>query len=253
MSIQEYEKHLIGELCWDCHEATKPSSGRQRQCPRCRRKWSYAQKQQQWALLRAFVLQASANHAAKSVGVSYPTAYTAFRRFREVLADLAEAEGRKLLGEIEVDESYFGGRRKGRRGRGAAGKVAVFGLLERHGRVCAVVVPNCTKETLMGKIKAYAVKGAVFYTDEFTSYSDLQSFGKHLPVNHQKNFAHGSCHINGIEGFWSYAKQLFLKCHGVDPEHFPLYLKEYEFRFNHRNEDLIQILFDHLISDKYSI
>lgn len=105
MTIQEYEKHLIGELCWECHEATKPSSGRQRQCPRCRRKWSYVQAQRRWGVLRAFVLQASANHAAKTVGVSYPTAYAAFMRFREVLADLAEQEGRKLLGEIEVAEA----------------------------------------------------------------------------------------------------------------------------------------------------
>lgn len=253
MTIQGYEKHLIGELCWECHEATKPSSGRQRQCPRCRRKWSYVQAQQQWGLLRAFVLQASANHAAKTVGVSYPTAYAAFMRFREVLADLAEQEGRKLLGEIEVDESYFGGRRKGRRGRGAAGKVAVFGLLERHSRVCAIVVPNCTKETLMDKIRGHAVKGAVFYTDQFTSYSDLQSFGKHLPINHQEVFAKGHCHINGIEGFWSYAKQLFLKCHGVDPENFPVYLKEYEFRFNHRKDDLSGILYQELIGDNHSI
>lgn len=105
----------------------------------------------------------------------------------------------------------------------------------------------------MDKIRSHAVKGAVFYTDQFTSYSDLQSFGKHLPINHQEIFAKGHCHINGIEGFWSYAKQLFLKCHGVDPENFPIYLKEYEFRFNHRKDDLIEILYQELIGDNNSI
>jgi transposase len=250
MTIAEYEKHLVGELCWSCHEATHKCASRQRQCPRCRRKISYHQAQRQWALLRAFVLQASANSAAKSIGVSYPTAHAAFRRFRETLADLAAAEDRKLIGEIEVDESYFGGHRKGHRGRGAAGKVAVFWLLERKGRVYAIAVSNCSKEILMGKIRHHAVKGAVFYTDDFVGYNDLHSFGKHLPINHRKVFANGRAHINGIEGFWSFAKQMFAKCHGVDPINFPLYLKEYEFRYNHRNEDLIQILFEHLISPK---
>jgi transposase len=158
--------------------------------------------------------------------------------------------GFEQIGEIEVDESYFGGHRKGHRGRGAAGKVAVFGLLERKGRVYAIAVPNCSKETLMGKIRHHAVKGAVFYTDDFVSYNDLHSFGKHLPINHRKVFANGRAHINGIEGFWSFAKQMFAKCHGVDPENFPLYLKEYEFRYNHRNEDLTWILFEQLIGPK---
>jgi transposase len=153
---------------------------------------------------------------------------------RSHLAQTAAREGKQLLGEIELDESYFGGRRKGRRGRGAAGKVKVFGLLERQGQVIAVVVPNCTKETLMAKIKAHAIKGAVFYTDEFQSNRDLGSYGKHLPIDHQKTY---------VEGFWSYAKQMFLRTHGVDPENFPLYLAEYQYRYNHRRDDLLALLF----------
>lgn len=130
MTIEEYEMHLIGELCWDCHAATHKCASRQRQCPRCRKKICYERSQRQWSLLKAFVLQASANGAAKNTGVSYPTAYAAFRRFRETLAGLAATEDRQLIGEIEVDESYFGGHRKGHRGRGAARKVSVFGLLD---------------------------------------------------------------------------------------------------------------------------
>ena len=147
MTIEEYEKHLVGELCWSCHEATHKCSSRQRQCPRCRKKICYLRSQRQWSLLKAFVLQASANSAAKNIGVSYPTAHAAFRRFRETLAGLAAAEAGQLMGEIEVDESYFGGHRKGHRGRGAAGKVAVFGLLERKGRVCAFAVSNSCADT----------------------------------------------------------------------------------------------------------
>ncbi len=250
MTKEDYEKHLIGELCWSCHKATHRSHQSQRQCPSCRRKRHYNQRQNQWVLLKAFVLQASAHHAAKTIGVSYPTAYRFFMTLRELLSEQAAGERRRLLGEIELDESYFGGRRKGQRGRGAAGKVVVFGLLERHGQVIALAVPNCTKEILMAKIKAHAVKGAVFYTDEFGSYRDLGSYGKHLPIDHQVAFGAGARHINGIEGFWSYAKQLFMRTHGVDPQNFPLYLDEYQYRYNHRKEDLTEFLFRHLIFPK---
>lgn len=250
MTVKDYEKQLIGELCWCCGAATHRSNERQRQCPKCRRKFSYHQQQKQWALLQAFVLQASAHHAAKTVGTAYHTAYRFYMSLREYLAQAAAKEGKCLLGEIELDESYFGGRRKGRRGRGAAGKVKVFGLLERQGQVVAVVVPDCTKETLMDKIKAHALKGAVFYTDEFQSYRDLSSYGKHLPIDHQKTYVEGRRHINGIEGFWSYAKQMFLRTHGVDPENFPLYLAEYQFRYNHRRDDLLTVIFSEFLWPK---
>lgn len=151
-----------------------------------------------------------------------------------------------MLGELELDESDFGGKRKGKRGRGAAGKVAVFGILERAGKVFTVAVPDCKKETLMGKIEAATVKGTVFYTDEFTSYNDVSRFGKHVPVNHQETFGVGPARVNGIEGFWSFAKRLYRQVHGVDRDHFPLYLSEYEFRYNHRDEHLPTILFEAL-------
>ena len=100
----------------------------------------------------------------------------------------------------------------------------------------------------MAKIEATTVKGSVFYTDEFTSYNDVARYGKHVPINHQEEFASGAAHINGIEGFWSYAKRLYRHVHGVDRENFPLYLTEYEFRYNHRDEHLLSILFEELYS-----
>jgi transposase len=246
MTLDDYERHLIGQLCWLCHAATQRSSARQRQCPRCRAKWSYHHRRTRWELLKAFCLTASAHHATRIVRCDYRTAHRAYTGFRQALRTLADDERQKLLGELELDESYFGGRRKGRRGRGAAGKVAVLGILERNGRVFTVVVPNCKKETLMAKIRATTVKGSVYYTDEFTSYHDLKHHGKHVPINHQETFADGAAHINGIEGFWSYAKQLYRNCHGVDAANFPLYLVEYEFRYNHRDDHLVTLLFDRL-------
>ncbi len=123
----------------------------------------------------------------------------------------------------------------------------MFGILERAGKVYTVAVPGRKKETLMGKIEAATVKGSVFYTDEFTSDNDVSRFGKHVPVNHQETFGVGPAHISGIEGFWSFAKRLYRQAHGVDREHFPLDLAEYEFRYNHRHEHLPTVLFEALI------
>ena len=247
MTLAEYERHLIGQLRWGCHQATHRSSGRQRQCPRCRAKWSYHRRKAEWELLRAFALSTTAHHAARVVRCAYPTAYAAYTRFRLTLPAVTDEEKRPLLGELELDEPYFGGKRKGKRGRGAAGKVAVFGILERAGRVYTVAVPDCKKETLMAKIEAATVKGSVFYTDGFTSDNDVRRHGKHVPVNHQEAFAVGRAHINGIEGFWSFAKRLYRHVHGVDPGNFPAYLAEYEFRYNHRGEHLMDLLYDRLI------
>ena len=246
MDLEDSERHLVGLLCWACHSATGRCNARQRQCPRCRLKWSDDRKPTRWELLKAFCLNATAHHAARFAQCDYRTAYRVYMHLRLTLGEMTAEEKRPLLGELELDESYFGGKRKGKRGRGAAGKVAVFGILERDGRVYTVAVPNCKKETLMAKIEAATVKGSVFYTDEFTSYNDLSRFGKHVPIDHSETYVDGPAHINGLEGFWSYAKGLHRPCHGVDRENFPVYLAEYEFRYNHREEHLLTILFDRL-------
>ena len=97
----------------------------------------------------------------------------------------------------------------------------------------------------MQAIKAKTKKGSVFYTDGFKSYVDLKQFGKHNVIRHDKDkFADGKNHINGIEGFWSFAKERFHKYHGIDKQNYPFYLKEMEFRFNHRNENVYKLLVD---------
>ena len=92
------------------------------------------------------------------------------QRLREVLFHTTELEGARLSGEIELDESYFGGKRKGQRGRGAAGKSIVFGLLERDGRVYTKVVEDVSAETLMTHIEQHTRKGSVYFTDAFRGY-----------------------------------------------------------------------------------
>ncbi len=113
-----------------------------------------------------------------------------------------------LGGEVECDESYFGGRCKGPRGRGAAGKVPVFGLLKRNGKVYTWIVEDVSRKTLRQIIKTKVVPESVIYTDSFRSYDGLVLDGfKHYRINHQKCFAMSKRnHINGIENFWGYAK-----------------------------------------------
>ena len=136
-------------------------------------------------------------------------------------------------GPVELDESYFGGRRKGRRGRGAAGKVVVFGILKRNGRVYTVVVDNAKFETLLPVIKKKIMPDSIVYTDSLSSYDklDVSSFIHHR-INHSKEFADCQNHINGIENFWNQAKRVLFKYNGIDRKSFLLFLKECEFRFN---------------------
>lgn len=202
-------------------------------------KYSKLTKRQLDRLVEAFALGIPALTAADFAGVHRNTANKFFRRMRLRIAAECMRDATKLSGEVEVDESYFGGVRKGKRGRAAAGKKIVFGILERGGRVRTVVVTDVTAATLMAEITEHTEKGCVYHTDTFRSYNSLSRFGKHLQVNHGHEFR-GHTHINGIEGFWSYAKRFLAKYNGVPKDNFPLYLKEIEWRFNNRHsKDLV--------------
>lgn len=173
------------------------------------------------------------------LGLDVKTITRVYQHLRECLYHTAELEAGRLRGEIELDEAYFGGRRKGKRGRGAAGKSLVFGLLERQGRVYTKVVESVSAQELMQHIRAKTRKGSVYYTDSFLGYQSLKRYGKHQ-VNHSKSMVDKRTqnHSNGIEGFWSFAKHILDNYRGVSKYHFPMYLKEIEYRFNHRGENL---------------
>ena len=196
----------------------------------------------QWLwVLKLFELEVSARRIAKEVGVSYPTALRACRVIRQAI--VAHTAPQLLQGEVEMDEAYFGGRRAGKRGRGAAGKVPVFGILERRGRVQVEAVPHLTAQRLLDLTLKKVRRGSIVYTDRFKGYDSLMFCGyRHLRLDHRKVFARGKVYINGLEGFWSYAKERLMKFHGVSPRYFPLYLKEQEFRYNHRRQSLFDVL-----------
>ena len=215
---------------------------RRLKCRLCRRTYSLHKLRKDIEILYYFYIEVSAHKAANELGVSYGTVSQRYMKFRRAVTDYLNGEFVKLAGELELDETYFGGKRKGKRGRGALNKAIVFGILERDGKVYTKVVPNVQAKTLMAEIKGKSVKGSVFYTDDFVSYKSLKQYGSHKTIYKKYAFAKGRTHINGIEGFWSYAKERFHKYHGISMRNYPLYLKEMEFRFNHRNEDVFKLL-----------
>jgi transposase len=192
-------------------------------------------KKTQHKLLEFFVLEVTARSASDILGIQANTAALFYHKIREVIVARLELHAEEVFaGEIELDESYFGGVRKGKRGRGAAGKTVVFGILKRGGKVYTKVVDDTKTQTLMPIIMRKIVPDSIVYTDSYRSYNalDVSDFHHHR-INHSTHFAeHAFNHINGIENFWNQAKRVLRKYNGVPKNHFNLFLKECEFRFN---------------------
>ena len=189
----------------------------------------------QLKLVEYFVLEVTARSAADVLELQPNTTALFYKKLRLIIAHhLALEEHQVFAGQIELDESYFGGVRKGKRGRGAAGKIAVFGILKRGGKVYTKVVSDTKSSTLMPLIVNKIAPDSIVYTDCYTSYNalDVSDF-EHHRINHSKEFGIGKNHINGIENFWNQAKRVLRKYNGIAPKTFPLFLKECEFRFNY--------------------
>jgi transposase len=189
-------------------------------------------KHKQNRLIEHFVAGTTARTASSLVSVNKSTAAYYFHRLRLLIYKAVE-DSDPFSGEVEVDESYFGGKRKGKRGRGAAGKIPVFGLLKRGGKVYTKIIPDAKATTLMPIMQERILPDSIVYSDSLPSYNvlDVSDF-KHYRINHSKLFANRQNHINGIENFWNQAKRHMRKFNGIPTDHFHLYLKECEWRFN---------------------
>jgi transposase len=270
-SIVKTEKTAHSYLLENCFGKKKKIT-----CPRCKSKKVYKLKKRyrcsickydfteftgrwfnqvhistvQWLwLIKLFELEISTRKISKQLGISYPTALKATNLIRRcITAHNSNGNADLLKGEVEADEAYFGGRRKGKRGRGAAGKVPVFGILERKGIVNVEVVPDVSAKTLLDLTVKKVRRGSIVYTDKYKSYDSLMFCGyRHLQIDHKKYFSSGKVYINGVEGFWSFAKERFIKYHGVSKNKFSFYLKEMEFRYNNRyNDDIFEIVVSYL-------
>jgi transposase len=186
----------------------------------------------------------SAKQLERELGVTYKTAW---RMAKEIRTELMKDDGVALDGEVEADETYIGGKAKNRhaakrdgiRGRGATGKVAVFGVAQRKGRVAVATVPNVSTATLLPHIQQRVIPASTIYTDELKSYDGLARVGyQHCRVHHAAHvYVSGEAHTNTIEGFWSLVKRgIGGVYHAVSAKHLQSYLDEYAWRYNHRED-----------------
>lgn len=160
-----------------------------------------------------------------------------YRSIRACCAHDQELES-PLGGLVECDESSFGGFRKGKRGWGAAGKVIVFGMVKRNGHVKAFPLSGRVGHEVIELVREHTTPGSLYYTDAWHAYTSLRVRGDHVVVHKEKGRPKGRDHINGIEGFWAYAKNWLYPFRGVPRRYFHLYLAEICYRFNHRKLDL---------------
>jgi transposase-like protein len=196
-------------------------------------------------ILKYFSLDIEATKIAQLTGLNRNTVNKYLLLIRKRMTEECELES-PFSGDIEVDESFFGARRvKGKRGRGASGKTIVFGLLKRNGKVYTRIVPNCSRATLQTVIRGKVDFKSTIHSDGWKGYDGLVDLGykKHHRVQHGNNeFANSKSHINGIENFWGIAKMRLAKFRGLSKSTFYWHLKECEFRFNHRGENMYQLL-----------
>ena len=196
-------------------------------------------------ILQCFCNELTAIQTAKQLGINRHTADKYYRIFRERIVEHQEQNLKKLSGHIEIDESYFGSKHFGdKRGRGAVWRIPVIGILKRRGQVFTKIIPNASRASIMPIISQLVKKSkSNIYTDKWRSYDGLVLSGyKHYRINHSKEFVKNHNHINGIESFWSYAKRKMRKHNGIPRKQFYLYLKEAEFRFNNRKQDIYKLL-----------
>jgi transposase-like protein len=186
----------------------------------------------------------SSYEIARDVKVTQKSAWFMLHRIRLALQD--DFFGSKLGGEVEVDETFIGGKarnmhvseRKRRiTGTGTKDKTAVMGILERGGKVRATVVPSRRKSVLQEQVREHVTAGAALYTDALLSYEGLATEYAHQVIDHATQYVDGRVHTNGLENFWSLLKRGIAGTYvSVEPFHLFRYLDEQMFRFNNRKD-----------------
>jgi transposase-like protein len=185
----------------------------------------------------------SSCEVARDLGVTQKTAWFMLHRLR-----LAMQTGSfsKLGGEVEVDETFIGGKARNMHlrkrdlritGSGVKDKIPVMGILERGGEVRTSIVPSRKKKALQKEIKKHVQAGAALYSDALQSYDGLDAEYAHKVIDHAVAYVDGKVHTNGLENFWSLLKRGLKGTYvSVEPFHLFRYLDEQTFRFNNRKE-----------------
>ncbi|HUF54277.1 MAG TPA: IS1595 family transposase [Dehalococcoidia bacterium] len=182
----------------------------------------------------------SAKQLQREIGVTYKTAWRMFRLIRSLL----EENTGSLGGQVEVDEAYIGGKRRGQRtGRPGkdSNKTPVLGIVQCGGKVAALVTPDVSRATVMPIIEAKVLPRSMIYTDDYKVYNPLsdKGYGHRRIAHSEKVYVMGDVHTNTIEGFWSLLKNGIRGVyHSVSSRHLQSYINEYTFRYNHRSDEV---------------
>ena len=193
-----------------------------------------------------------AKELERQLGVTYKTAWRMAHIIRELMGNIGIE---KLVGEVEIDESYIGGRRPntGGRGRGAQNKTIVLGMKERGGNMVAMVIPDVKSATIQPLIEQYVSQDAIVHTDEWWGYRLLRQAGfDHRTVRHGAGqWENEGSHTNAIENFWARLKLSIRGTHiHVSSQHLGKYVTEFAFRYNYRNmpDRMFAVLLASLVS-----
>lgn len=253
-------------FCPKCQSSKIWKIGNDLQCGKCQCHFSATSgtifarthlKISQWIIaVGLFKIGISAKGLQWAIGCNYITARRVLNVIREVVSH--DPILQVLQGEIEVDETYYGGKRKGKRGRGAAGKTIVLGFKERKNchnefktKTKTVVIPNVNDYTLLNAVAKHVRPGSTVYSDGFRGYNDLELFGyEHEPFDHSLHFVKtDKIHTQGIEGYWGVtkplAKALYRK---ITKKNMLKICAENDFKFNHsKNPDFMRLVLNNLL------
>lgn len=192
----------------------------------------------------------SAKEIERHLGVTYKCAWRIAKQVRSLMKDEIIP---LFTGTIEIDETYVGGHKKGKRGRGSENKTVVVGIVERNGGLKAETMADLKSNTILPAISKSVATTAIVYTDELNTYNPLRRIGyKHERINHSDNvYVRGDIHTNTIEGFWSQMKRSINGTyHSVSRKHLQTYVDEFSYRYNHRDSQapVFHLLLGQLVS-----
>jgi transposase len=198
-------------------------------------------------LIKLFELETPARRASQRVGISYPTVLKTFYCIRQSIIAHGQDGDHFFREGIETDEGYRDCKDKSRSHQESQGRIPVFGITEQDGRVKTKVLRDTSAEDILNLDIGKVRRGSIVYTNKFKGYNGVMFCGdKHLDVDDEMGLSKADAYNNGYQGFWKFTRERMSKFHGVSKEKFPLYLKEMEFRYNHRHEPIFETLVQYL-------
>lgn len=266
---RRWDSHPICPHCGNAQKIYRYKNGKTFKCAHCHKQFKVTTGTifensnlplQKWFLTFYLISLSkkgiSSIELSKTIGVTQKTAWYLLHKIRYMLEH--RNSGNQLRGIVEVDETYVGGKKKGKRGRGSENKTPVFGAVQRRGRLSITPVENTRRKTLEPIIHKRIKGGTHIMSDEWWAYTKLDTDYEHSVVKHKvKEYVRGDVHTNTIEGAWSHLKRSMMGTyHRPSKKHLDKYCAEFEFTYNARKKSPLakfnQIIDKNLIRVGYS-